>query len=335
MKCQETKELKKYRILYEIYPHSFLEITSDTEKGLMKDFFSSSLISNKNITEKNVCQIYNFSTITCSYENKNKTARIKKLEKGYYNLHHFGDKVIHFVNNNKYYFFGAVKDCNIAIWTFFIKWLVTYKLAFNFVHLKGTVVTYKNNGILVIGDKGSGKSTFVYELTKHSTNTIGLLANTHIILQKKCVANGIFSSINFRKSIAQRIKEEHEDLANLEIKGCTNIDPVYLNCKKETQATINKIIFYTHNEDGNCQIQKVSSRDMLNLIYLYSYAISFYSLQNDLTDFCKSQIKDIVKKLNTDAEILNQTVENCQLYSVNFDVFTANNWEKIINILEE
>lgn len=325
--------------IYEILPGCFIVVLSDSKKGLMESYFSKSILRDcvsNNAMEQNVIYIYNLSDQYSVEVNDSESDRAKKMKKGYYNLHHFGGAIEYCQLGNVFYFVGYVKDCNVAIWSFCIKWICSLGIGKNQLHLKATGIEYKGNRILLIGDKGAGKSTFVYELSKRLLGPIGLVANTHVLIADDLEGRGVYSSINFRKSVAEKIQEERNILKNKAITGCTNIDPVELGYKRIESCKFNKVIFYQHNTIGKYNMQKISGREMKQLILLYAYGIQFYSLKTDLMELHEGDLGKVVRKADMDEGVIQKMVEECENYTLSFDAYSEDNWDNLlIDLMEE
>lgn len=325
------KKGKLFEQTYEIIDGFLIKIYSDSEKGTMRNYFSQQMIITKENAKGKKYVIYNISNDLSLEASFAVTERMKRLEKGYYNLHHFGSPIKFFIEDEEYYFQGNVKDCNIAIWTFFIKWLLTFEIGYSDLHLKGTGISHENKGILFIGDKGAGKSSFIYELSKRKK--VKMIANTHILIDNKLNMQGVYSKINFRENMAQNIKNDNLKMKNYIINGCTNIDPDILGYERIKECKIDKIVFYQYNEGGKCEIENIDEEKMTTLIRTYAYGLNFYALRTDLMDYCNRNVLEVSSKLMKDENVIKQLVHNTRCFIANIDVYNEKVWSTVLSFL--
>lgn len=326
------------RRVYELIPGNYVVIYSDSIKGLMGNYFSKQIVKediSDLFNDQMVTYIYNLSEAYSLENSIEESDRSKKMKKGYYNLHHFGESIEYRHIGRTFYFVGHVKDCNVAIWSFCVKWICSLGVDESLLHLKATGINLNGCNILLIGDKGAGKSTFVYELSKRIIGSIGLLANTHVLVDEDRKAMGVYSLINFRKNVAEEIQHEKKIMQDKVIKGCTNIDPTDLGYERIKDCKFDKIIFYRYNKTGTFKMEKLSKEEMEALVLLYSYGIQFYSLRTDVMDFYNGDWKKTVQKFERDKKRIKELVAECDSYTLSFDSYTETYWNELIKELEE
>lgn len=314
--------IEKYSVVYNLYSDVTIKIVSNTERGLMKEYFSTDAISEKSLEHSVNYTIYIIDKfldeIDVSVLNacKNSTLRSKRIYNGYYNLHHFGKGVglYHESNSSVFYVFGEYKFSKKVVWSYLIKWIITESCLKNKVHLKASCLSINGKGYLILGDKLSGKSTLVNALMKEIDN-VCFVSNTHVIVDE-CNAYGVKSKINFRKDVAKKIQQEYNILKDVEIKSCTNIDPILLNYTIREKCKINTIIFYQFSDISECEIKRVNIEDMLCLLNLYSDGISFYTLQNDLMNFYGGDIDEIISLCQYNDNLKRSMLANAEKFII-------------------
>lgn len=302
------------RIQYIIKKNTVIEINSSSEKGLFKDLFSQSIITDSvdnpdykiYVIETDINDIPEDIKQFCC-----KTKRGKNALKGYYNLHHFGSSLCYYYDTDRTFVIaGKVKDAKTFFWSYIIKLIIGIEAIKNrFIVLKGTAIDIKGNAFLFLGPKGAGKSRLVTELIKLDSS-IKLIGNTHIFINKDAKIEGLVSNISFRKQIAQELQEKYNILPNVKIDSCINIDPLQLDFNICKSSSLKSIYFYEYNDKGIFKYEECNSEKMNMLIEMFSENIIFYGLQNDLYELYrgelldfrllqKSIIKNILQKIDT------------------------------------
>lgn len=307
---------------YNLFDDIGLSIYSNNQDALMGKYFSkSNNISDCIIEKKRFYKIFiiDINYIDIDKEIKdlcNYNSRSKHIQRGYYNLHHFGTNLCFFEHKNEFYILGNYKDCEKVFWSYLIKYIISVEcICKGMLHLKGTGININGKGYLIIGPKGSGKSTFINQCISNDKN-IRYLANTHCIVTKDLVVYGVNSNINFRKDMLLKLKTDYTFLNSMEIKNCMNIDPIDLGYNIIPFMKLSGIIAYSYNYSNKFIMKEMYSDDMVQYIRLFAEAENVYGIHNDLYYRFNYQYIKYAKMLNS---MLDDTVSKINSYYVSTD----------------
>lgn len=301
-----------------------IRIFSNVQECLMEDYFSVKSIGDSlkssNYDIYIIDQEFNDIDIRVKEICKNSSLRSKRITNGYYNMHHFGSPACLYIDYEKkrVYILGTLKSCKKIFWSYVIKWILTQETLLKRIHLKGSLLQLGGKGYLIIGGKSSGKSTLIYNLMKKNRNS-KFISNTHVLIDKEGIAEGIKSNINFRKNMALKICYENEKLRNKKILGCTNLDPIDLNYEISDKCKVDTIVFYQYNCQNKYTRNGIQKSDMRNLIEMYSNAINVYSLKEDLLDYRQFNIKKVCDDIKSQKECLATIVEHTKNIGITCD----------------
>lgn len=329
-----NKLQKSYRINNDIR----IDIISNIQKGLLeKYFFENGSKETNNIRRFTIYNIDDdFDNIPDEIKELSLSngLRAKRIQSGYYNLHHFGTKICFIEQDETFYIFGKISDNNKLIWSYLIKMILAkYSMESGILHLKGTVIKVKEKGLLIIGDKASGKTTLAYNILKNAVDG-EFLTNTHVMIKDNYAA-GIRSKINFRKSIVENIQKIDKKLLNLEVKGCMNISPLDLDYKIIDKCKIDYVIFYRYNESGKLNFIDLDKNEMKVLIQTFAEADNVYGINGDVNKLYHNDIKKFAKyKLNKEIMIEN-LVNNAKSKFLSMDIYSDNLIDNIEELLEQ
>lgn len=305
-----------------------IKIVTNNNYGRAQSYFSNVLYSNTNDNADYI--IYNIedSLVNIPIElrdfYKNKSLRNKRMQSGYYNLNHFGSPIFFAREKNTYVLIGNIKDTTQTIWSFVIKEILTqYSIKNAMLHLKGSLIEKNHKGLLIVGDKNSGKSTLTYKLMKSNLG-FKFVANTHILVDDDLNCYGIKSNINLRKDMIKSLNIIEENQLNIEEGKCVNIDPVELHYELSQNVKLEHVIYYSCNKEDKIINKQLSLEEGLIMMNAFSESIRVYNLESDIFEyFHKDTAKFCETIKNIDAKIKNIIASKGMIY-FSFDMLGEN-----------
>ncbi|WP_052088051.1 hypothetical protein [Paenibacillus wynnii] len=253
------------------------------------------------------------------------------MRKGYYTAQYFGPPVIMIRQYRTIYLFG--KNLDKIVWRYCIKMLLT-TLSYekNMLHLKASAFQCGNSGYLLVSPGSQGKTTLLHQMMEHGAK---FLTNTHVLIDKNLVAEGIHSNLRFRNIPADtRFEFKNANVGQIS-KGEFNIDPfrLYLSDNIAASMKINAIIITQKNTDGKLECVKCEPETAFDVIQFFGAPIQTYNLKQDIFEYCDRNymlFSAMVKQIEENIKDLLKSVP-CYLLSV--DVFEEKNSRKLYELL--
>lgn len=212
------------------------------------------------------------------------TYRAKCFLNGYYATDHFGEPVSLIVVGNKTYVVG--RSLENVFWPYLVKWFIFKSSISNpgEVFLKAALVALEDQGILIVGRSGGGKSTLVEFLCENGGHFV---SNSHVIARRRS-AIGVLSNIRVRSS-AQF--EEHGELWEAIRPGEVLVDPLDKFPIRHGRLNIDKIIITDYGSTDHIGIKHVESKEAIEFLECFSLGLNVYRLEEDLLEYLSGNIE--------------------------------------------
>ena len=206
----------------------------------------------------------------------------------------------------------------------------------NKLFMHGNGISFDNNGIAILGNSGSGKTTFMFKLFENNPNDLRYLSNDRIFIEDNNVMEYFPIPLILASGTARAIKPLYNYLKNkdslydstftkdLLLNGKSNekfelfknyIPSIFPNCNLEERETINKIILPKINFD----LDKMK----IDVLSDYSEIMKTCFTPTDTESFRRPWIfernYDDNYLLDNSIKVLKEKVKNGLVYTVEYN----------------
>jgi hypothetical protein len=254
---------------------------------------------------KNCFNILNFKNIYY----KTYYYTIYKLSSSAFLFSFYDNEFIIYVNINKNFFWGIITEPERFHYDFFREFLIMPTVAFqlffhNIYFFHSSIFSVNNNGILICGNSGKGKSTLTLLLLQSSNNKLFLSDDKSFLkFSDNNLYGGGFKSLLKVKN--PQLPQLKNFLLNIKPELKINETNFYKFPEAKKNIKINLVLFPDVKKDGKTSIVELSKKEFFFELIKNSYEILLQIDQEKYFDF----LEKIINSSNGYKIILGKDIE--------------------------
>jgi hypothetical protein len=255
------------------------------------------------------------------------TARARGFLSGYYVTDHFGPPVRIVTNGERVLLFG--QRLQNLVWPYFVKQLLLcHAVANGDLFLKAGAVAIGDNGTLIVGRGGAGKTVMLSELCRRGA---GFVTNSHAIVSGGSV-HGVASCLRMRPG---------PWVDRLAVRTETAIDPAEVivdpldafAAPAAGPVTARNLMVVDFRGPDEHLIQELSETEALGIMEQFGLGLNVYRLEEDLLDRLAGDYCAFSQAYWEMKARLRNLVARCRSYYVVSDVQQSANQDRLLDLL--
>ncbi len=252
-----------------------------------------------------------------------------RFSKGYYITDNFGPPMTIASSGNDFFLFG--QGFERLVWSYFLKLFLTlWGNRNNHLHIKASCFEKNGDGVLIVGNGGTGKTVMLSELCLNGGATF--VSNTHCMVAGLDIF-GVGTTMRVRKDFFFRSLIERLNLSASVNEGEFLLDPQRAFLRTLPRTRVRTILLVDYSRNGEFFIEPVIADDMIGYMEQFSMALNAYSLKNQMLEEAGSDPRVFARACANSKIQLEKLVTQSIRWFVSCDITNQQHRNELLKII--